>query len=79
MNAARLLSAQRELTSSFVPDNDANAELDREERGAIGIYGEVTGNRNFAVASRKWHAVARRAAKERHRAEARACLLYASF
>lgn len=74
MNTARLLDAQRRLTRSFAPEDDRRQSLDRVERGAIGIFGEVTGNRSFEAALRKWETAARPLTKERHRREAQACL-----
>lgn len=75
---SRLLEAQRRLTRSFTPEDDCRLNLDRTERGAIGIFGEVTGNRCFDAALRKWETVARPLTKDRHRREARACLRAAS-
>ncbi|RFC65040.1 hypothetical protein DYI37_04015 [Fulvimarina endophytica] len=74
MDRALLLQAQRRLTASFAPEDDDGRVLDRTERGAIAIFGEVTGTRSFDLARRKWDAVARPLTKERHRREAAACL-----
>lgn len=78
MSNVRRLDAQRRLTRSFTPEDDCSISLDRTERGAIGIFGEVTGNRSFEAARWKWETLARPLTKERHRREAEACLRAAS-
>lgn len=61
--------------TSYDPDeDDRQQDLDRCERGAIGIFGEVTGACDFEKARWKWETHARPLTKERHRREARACL-----
>lgn len=76
--AEKRLVAQRALASCFAPEEQRRPSRtitpEAIERGAKAIYGAVTRTSDQAEIDRKWASIAKPITKDRHRAEAEACL-----
>ncbi|KAA0970843.1 hypothetical protein FPY71_10225 [Aureimonas fodinaquatilis] len=73
------LQAQRKLTAPFDPDRGQGTRSNQTrdetiEAGAKAIYGIVTQTNDPREVERKWKSVAKPLTRDRHRAEAEACL-----